>query len=208
MRANDSTEGDPLADVPSVRLDEPVGTGWEPQWRRCRPVWLVTALSFLSMGVVYPVIWLGLTWGELRRELRDDSKRPFWHAMTQFVPIYGYFRFHAHMVEIERLGPATLMGGFTSPTALLWFWIGSLALGRGGQRLEESAPEAALVIFLISNALAAFAIGAAQAAMNRHWRAKYGSSVPENAHWGEWVGLAVGALVTLGIMVGSLQPSV
>jgi hypothetical protein len=57
---------------------------------RRRPLWLVGALTFVTFGV-YLVIWVGVTWSEMKRELRDEGMRPVWHALGLLVPIYNSF---------------------------------------------------------------------------------------------------------------------
>lgn len=46
---------------------------------------MVAALSMLTLGAYLP-IWCGLTWAELRRETKDESMMPLWHAILVLVP--------------------------------------------------------------------------------------------------------------------------
>lgn len=42
-------------------------------------------LSLLTLGAYVP-IWSGLTWAELRRETKDETMQPLWHALLVLVP--------------------------------------------------------------------------------------------------------------------------
>ena len=69
----------------------------------------------LSYGL-YLFYWLYLTW----KQYRDHTGQrvfPVWHALTQFVPIYKWFRFHAHVRVYKEL-----MTDSDVPSSLSPFW--------------------------------------------------------------------------------------
>src|SRR6185503_6026260 len=73
------------------------GSTTEPKtWRAIQSPWLVGALVIATFNL-YAMWWLGRTWWQLKQEDGDAGKHPVWHALAMLVPIYGYFRFHAHM---------------------------------------------------------------------------------------------------------------
>src|SRR5206468_4575766 len=93
----------------------------EREWRRQRPIWLVGSLAVLTFGI-YPVVWLGATWSEMKRELGESRMDPWGHALSQLVPIYGLFRVHAHYRKLNemlerwddrtRVHPGPVVGGW------------------------------------------------------------------------------------------------
>src|SRR5438045_8037872 len=56
----------------------------------------------LTFGV-YPIVWVGLSWAEMKRELDDPDMHPVGHALAMLVPIYGLFRLHAHFRTVNCL---------------------------------------------------------------------------------------------------------
>ncbi len=75
---------------------------------RAGPRWLgmVVILSTVTLGL-YFIVWFGLTWSEMKRELKDDSMSPVWHALSLLVPIYGWCQVHKHFQTINDLDPGT-----------------------------------------------------------------------------------------------------
>lgn len=58
------------------------------------PLSHIALLTFLSFGL-YPIYWFYITWKHCR-DYTGDNHYPVWHALTLLVPIYMYFRIHAH----------------------------------------------------------------------------------------------------------------
>lgn len=75
---------------------------------RRRPLWVVAALTMLSLGAYLP-IWFGLTWAELRRENKDASYMPLGHALGTLVPgvnvvlAWRHFRVVDDMLQKARV---------------------------------------------------------------------------------------------------------
>ena len=61
----------------------------------------VILMSFLSWGL-YLVYWSYLTWQQYRDHTKSEAY-PVWHALSLAVPIYGYFRMHAHVRSFKEL---------------------------------------------------------------------------------------------------------
>ena len=58
-------------------------------------------MTVASLGL-YLFYWFYLTWKQYRDHTRVEAY-PVWHALTLFVPIYGYFRMHAHVRTFDEL---------------------------------------------------------------------------------------------------------
>ena len=61
----------------------------------------IILLVIASYGV-YPIYWMYRTWKQYRDHTGAEAY-PVWHALTQLVPIYTFFRFHAHGRVIKEL---------------------------------------------------------------------------------------------------------
>jgi hypothetical protein len=179
-----------------------------PRGRR-RPLWVVGALTFLSAFIVapfYPVLWLGLTWAELKDERDDSSMHPWWHALTQLVPIYGYFRFHAHYAMIEALfwtlkGRSPLYPDVYPGRSVIG-WM--MALGLFNLSLFESDLVLAMGMRTLGAALATAVIVHGQRWLNIYWTARAGRAVRLRVHWAEWLSLALLVAFLALAVIGSL----
>jgi hypothetical protein len=154
---------------------------------RRRPLWLVGLLTVLSLGIYLP-LWLGFTWAELRRETGDQRMVPIGHALSVFVPGYGYWQVYRHFALIgaglERLG-ATIKVDPLSATIGVVLW--SLTF------LHYSS-EPIFVAFDIVELLAAAAVVVyGQRALNEYWRARPGSPVEERILPTDWFALGLAA---------------
>ena len=67
-----------------------------------RPMWKVGIFMIFTFGL-YQFVWLGLTWSEMKKEIKDDSMCPVWHALAMLVPIYSFFRLYNHYKTINSL---------------------------------------------------------------------------------------------------------
>ena len=65
----------------------------------------IIALSIVSMGIY----WMYRTWAQYRDHMAGSPDQagqihyPVWHGLTQLVPVYGFFRFHAHVRSYKEL---------------------------------------------------------------------------------------------------------
>src|SRR6266850_3123677 len=158
--------------------------------RRQRPVWLATALTFLSGGL-YEIWWFGATWAEIKRETGDSSMRPGWHALTSLVPVYASFRSHAHFRSLAQLLRAKAPD---SPDRAAWAaWIVSLAWASSIASLLTSGI-IALILSIATSGLYATFVYQGQSDFNRYIRAS-GGEPTERAHAMEIVGLVIAVFI-------------
>ena len=61
----------------------------------------IVLLTMLSYGL-YALYWTYITWKQYR-DHTGETAYPVWHALAQLVPIYGWFRFYAHVRAYENL---------------------------------------------------------------------------------------------------------
>jgi hypothetical protein len=176
----------------SARTENRAATGYYQ-----RPLWLVGALTFLTLGFGYPLVWLGITWSEMKRELDDDSMHPWWHALTLLVPIYGLFRVHNHYRTINELLWRVRADATVHPGRAVW----GVGIAEGWDRLagRENVPA---VLGLIGPAVMALVIMHGQAGLNNYWNAAAGKVVPSRVHWAEWLGLVLGLIIFGLILLG------
>ncbi|MXX52501.1 MAG: hypothetical protein F4Z35_00640 [Dehalococcoidia bacterium] len=59
------------------------------------PIPRVIILSILSAGQ-YFYYWAYITWKHYRDQT-GETAYPLWHALAFMIPVYGYYRVHAHM---------------------------------------------------------------------------------------------------------------
>jgi len=151
----------------------------------------------LSSGL-YLFYWFYLTWKQYRDHTGQEVF-PVWHALTQFVPIYGWFRVHAHVRAYKELMinsgvPNSLSPGWAVViriiASLLFLFGLPAALGELSQRPESALTildlaatlgelsQRTLVVFkildLVSTALSAGILLQVQGNLNRYW-----ASLPE-----------------------------
>lgn len=61
----------------------------------------ILIMSILTYGL-YLFYWFYLTWKHYRNHTNQEAY-PVWHALTLLVPIYGFFRTHAHVRTYKDL---------------------------------------------------------------------------------------------------------
>jgi hypothetical protein len=94
-----------------------------------------------------------------------------------FVPIYGYFRYHAHMRTIVQLGTTPDAKAALSPMAMTIAWIVINALS--GFALDERTP---LWLPILAAVLSACLFGWAQFGLNTVWASRPGSTTSARVH--------------------------
>ncbi len=160
--------------------------------RRQRPVWLAAALTLFSLGLYY-VWWFGATWAELKRERRDPTMRPVWHALTSIVPVYASFRTHAHFRALADLAKPHVPG--LSDGAAWATWIVSIEWVVAVVSLVTQGLFAVL-LSLIGAALYAVVIWRGQSDFNAYLRAT-GGEPRERAHTIEIIALVLSVLFAI-----------
>ena len=69
--------------------------------RRVRySLWRVGILTFISFGFYY-IYWMYVSWKHLAAEMQGKEFHPFWHAMSQLVPIYNFVVIYQHFRTIK-----------------------------------------------------------------------------------------------------------
>jgi hypothetical protein len=141
----------------------------------------------LSLGIYLP-LWLAFTWAELRRDTGDLKMQPLGHALSLFIPGYGYWQVYRHFALIgsglERLGAKTKVDPFSATIGVvLW----SLTF------LHYSVEP----IFVLLDGLELLAATAVvvygQRALNEYWRARPGGSVEERVLRTDWIAITAAA---------------
>jgi hypothetical protein len=153
---------------------------------RRRPLWLVALLTVLSLGIYLP-LWMGFTWAELRRETGDQRMHPLGHALSVFIPGYGYWQVYRHFVLIasglERLGATTRVDPFSATIGVvLW------SLTFFHYSVEPIFVALDMVELLAATAVVVYG----QRALNAYWLARPGPPVEQRVLSTDWfaVGLA------------------
>ena len=168
------------------------------QQPRCRPLWLVGALTVLSFGAYLP-IWFGLSWAELKRETGDAAMSPFAHALSIFVPIYGLWQAYRHFTLLDTLrrkvDPNHGVDALTGAIGTGIWWLTFTHYPNEPIFIALDAIEllagAALVIY-------------GQRALNGYWRARPGPPVRAGMTQLDWLALGVAASYALFTLLGVL----
>jgi len=193
----------PIATQVAPSDEAPVVPPVPPDWRRPRPVWLVVALSIATFGL-YGWYWLFATWRELRKESGRSSMHPFFHVLAiLIVPIYGWFRFHAHMRTVSEFARSAGTATTLSPGLCVWLFILTTIVNRVTIRIEPWTPT---VSYLDPMVLAVDVILVAwpQAVLTEVWQKLPGGAAPFRVHWFEWLLLLLGGIAWTGIAAGAL----
>lgn len=124
----------------------------------------IVLLTLLSYGFYAPY-WTYVTWRHYR-DHTDETAYPIWHALAQFVPIYGWFRFHAHVMAYKGLMAKQAMRNSLRivPIMGIVVWVSLLGL------VEGSIPSVSLAIALVRIFMAIIVLCWVQFNINRYWR--------------------------------------
>jgi hypothetical protein len=160
------------------------------------PLERILFMSVISHGL-YILYWLFLTWKHYRDHTGEEAF-PYWHAMTQTVPIYSFFRVHAHMrvfTELMRKEEltTTISPGWAVIAVLVSGTLGSVSLGNEGEITQGTAISMALLDTFAVAILACLLLHV-QANLNRYWSHRSGSK-PLDAKVGVGVGEAIIAVI-------------
>jgi len=156
---------------------------------------VVAALTVLSVGLYLP-IWLGLSWAELRRETKDESMSPLWHALSVFVPGYGYYQVYRHFSFIGGL-----VAKVKSPRRIDPFSATIGVVVWSFTWLHYSADPLFIALDVVELAAATAVVVYGQAALNEYWRARPGEAVAERVVETDWFALAVAAVYFVTVLL-------
>lgn len=156
----------------------------------------------LSLGIYLP-LWLGFTWAELRRETGDQRMQPLGHALSIFVPGYGYWQVYRHFALVgsllDRVGVKNRVDPFSATIGVvLW----SLTF------LHYSAEPIFVTLDMIELLAATGVVVYGQRALNEYWRARPGPEVQERVLSTDWIAVALaGAYFLSWILTYATTPS-
>ena len=122
---------------------------------------LLTALSF----GFYALYWTYVTWKQYR-DHTGETAYPVWHALAQFVPIYGWFRFYAHVIAykdlIEKQGMRNSLR--IMPIMGIVVWVTLLGMVEGANLFGS------VMVALIRIIMAIVVLCWIQFNVNRYWK--------------------------------------
>lgn len=139
----------------------------------------VVLMTFLSSGL-YIFYWMYLTW----RHYRDHTGEvayPALHALTLLVPVYNFFRLHAHVRVYQELMDARGVPTTLNPVRTVLMYFGVFLLGMVSFMLPAEAPltpgqQAAYAVINLGQAtLVAWILWQAQGNLNRFWQHRLGA---------------------------------
>ncbi len=139
----------------------------------------IILLTVLSAGM-YLFYWMYVTW----RHYRDHTGQvayPVFHALTLMVPVYQYFRLHAHMRAYQELMEARGVPSTLSPARSVAVYFGVFLLGMASIMMPSEAPltlsqQAAYVtITVFQSTFLAWMMWRAQTNLNRLWQHDLGT---------------------------------
>jgi hypothetical protein len=149
--------------------------------------------SFLSSGL-YFFYWFYLTWKQISSEVEGENY-PFWHVMALNLPIYGFFRMHAHMRTINELASQHGIVSTVAPgLAVLLFLLANI-LGWAIGILENIV--AVAVMNLISITLLTVIMTMGQGVLNLYWE----KSFPANTLRFARIGAGEITIVVIGFLL-------
>ena len=179
----------------------------------------ITLLFIVSFGV-YWLYWMYRTWKQHRDhtvEMASETgttHHPVWHGLTQIVPVYGWFRYHAHIRQykalmVERGVPDSLNVGLLTTVVVISSIVGS---GAGSMRDLEMSSDATvnggiflagLILGIIALMVTIVVLLVMQSNLNRYW-SSVDRRLTQSARFGkgEVVCVILGVLFWLGIVAG------
>lgn len=174
----------------------------------------IAVMTLVSMGT-YWFYWMYRTWAHYRDHTaglpEQDGKThyPVWHGLTQFLPIYGFFRFHAHVrVYKELMAGRGVPDSLNAPALVSVVVINAVVgLTAGLLRGESDGPGVSswtAMWYVISLGTLLVSIGVlhkVQSSLNQYW-ASVGGPADGNARFGkgEILCIILGILFWIGVI--------
>lgn len=205
MRDQEHEPGEGLSPDEQAYLEgrEP-STSETKRVERRRPGWLVVGMIWGTFGL-YVIFWVGLHWGEMKRQLRDDQMYPLWHAVSMLVPIYSFFRFHANFRVLNQLLATTRSDHRVQPLIA----IGTYLLTSVLVAIPIEDPVLMTLNLLGAVAALSWIIHHGQTGMNAYWDAHPEIATTSQVKLWERLLISAGAgmwsLVVLGMLTGIAQ---
>ncbi len=189
------TESPPVQSAPnewpdrsSDELDRLAGTRYDPsanvdvahsrEFDDTIPFYIPTnrviLLTALSSGL-YIFYWMYVTWRHYR-DYTGEAAFPVFHALSLVVPVYQFFRLHAHMRVYQELMDARGVPSTLSPIRTVLIYLGVVMLGLVSfmlpteGTLTPSQQGAYVAINVGQTVLLAWILWHAQTNLNRLWQ--------------------------------------
>ena len=161
----------------------------------------IVALTVLSSGL-YIFYWMFATWRQYR-EHTGEIAFPVLHALSLLVPIYQFFRLHAHMRVYQELMEQRGVPTTLSPARIVLIYLGVVLLGMVSFILPAEEPltasqQAAYVAINVGQVtLLSWILWHAQTNINRFWQHRLGIRLG-------WMPLSFTelAVVAVGLILG------
>ena len=176
----------------------------------------IVLLSIISMGL-YWIYWMYRTWKQYRDHTLEmaaetgDYHYPVWHGLTQLVPVYGMFRYHAHIrhykaLMVERGVPDTLNLGLLT-TVVVINWIVAIAAGtmRSPDLYSGAVLLAGIVLNIVTLIVGVVVLSVMQSNLNRYW-SSVDNRLVQSARFGkgEILCIILGVLFWIGVVADIL----
>ena len=161
----------------------------------------IIALTVLSSGL-YIFYWMFATWRQYR-EHTGAIAFPVMHALSLLVPIYQFFRLHAHMRVYQELMEQRGVPTTLSPARIVLIYFGVVLLGMVSFILPAEGPlttsqQAAYIAINVGQVtLLSWILWHAQTNINRFWQHRLGIRLG-------WMPLSFAeiAVVAVGLILG------
>ena len=154
----------------------------------------------LSLGIYLP-LWLGFSWAELRRETGDKRMQPLGHALSVFVPGYGYWQVYRHFALIgsvlDRVGVKNKVDPFSAAIGVV-LWSVTF--------LHYSTEPIFVALDIIELLAATGVVLYGQRALNEYWRARPGPEVTERVLPTDWMAVGLAAAYFLSWILAYVIP--
>ena len=161
----------------------------------------IVALTVLSSGL-YIFYWMFATWRQYR-EHTGEIAFPVMHALSLLVPIYQFFRLHAHMRVYQELMEQRGVPTTLSPARIVLIYFGVVLLGMVSFLMpaEETVTPTRQAAYVAINVgqvtLLSWILWHAQTNINRFWQHRLGIRLG-------WMplGMAEIVVVAVGLILG------
>lgn len=150
-------------------------------------VWRIALLMTLSYGLYFPY-WMYRTWRQYSRHTGHRGY-PVWHGLAWLVPVYGFFRFHAHGTAYRRLLDERNLPHDISMSEYIVALIIAAVIGSAGSILlattaDTPPPPLAYALLGAAITMETGAIILLQRNLNRYWQ-HAGDGLARNARLGK-----------------------
>ena len=158
----------------------------------------MTALALLSTGLYVP-IWFGLTWVELRREMKDERLMPLGHAIGTLLPgvnvVIAWRHFRLIDDLLQKANVASRVDPVSAAIGIVIWWLTFTHL---------SAEPLFQIFNLIEWTAGAAVVAYGQRGLNAYWASRGGE---EQVLETDLFALAIAGTWGLLSLVGMLTPA-